>query len=274
MEHKILVPVDFSHFSLNAFKHALRLAPKFETGIALLHIVEADGSKADALERLNQFAAQADTDIPIKKLVQRGDLYSDIGKAADLLEAYLIVMGTSGLQGIQYLFGSHALRIVTSATTPFLVVQTAPPKSTIHSMVVPIDLAREDKQILSLAIQASRLFGCHIHLFVAHHTDSFKKNDTYRNEKFAQRYLHEFGIEYTTAHAEGKHEYARELMEYAALIGADFIGIVNHREEGFMNLLGMGFDQKVITNTIEIPVLIINAHEHSKISGIFDGFLG
>lgn len=274
MDHKLLVPVDFREPSANAVKHALRLAPQFNTGIALLHIVADDSHKAEGREQMDNFVAGFKTDIPIKKIVQRGDLFEDIGQAADILEAYMIVMGTSGLRGLQYVFGSRALRIVTSATTPFMVVQTAPPRIEIKTMVVPVDLAREDKQILSLAIQATRLLGTKIHLFVAHHTDDFKRNDTYRNEKFAQRYLDEFNVEYTTVHAEGKHDFTRELLEYSDLVEAGLIGIVNHREEGFMNLLGNNFDQKIITNESEIPVLIINAYEHSRIKDIFDGFLG
>lgn len=273
MTHRLLVPVDFSTIAANAVQYALELAPKFNTGVALLHIVSDEEYIPENEVKMAQFLKGfKGTDVSIKTFVHKGNLFDDIAKAAEFLEVYMVVMGTSGLKGLQYLFGSKALRIVTSATAPFLITQEEPPKAEINTMLVPIDLAKEDKQILSLAVQASILFKSKIHLFVARHEDEFSRNKTFRNENFAHKYLDGHNIHYTTVHAEGKKDFANELLDYADLISADLIAMVNHKEEGFLNLLGANFDQTVITNQSGTPVLVMNAQQHNKLTDIFNVF--
>lgn len=272
MDHRLLVPVDFSEISVNAVNYALGLAPAFNCGVVLLHVVDDEEYKEKGEREMEKFRAQFNTEISIKTFVIPGNLFEDIAKAAELLEVYMVIMGTSGLKGLQYLFGSHALRIVTSATAPFLITQEQPPRPKIETIVVPVDLASEDKHILSLALQSARLFDAKIHLFVAHHTDEFSRNNTYRNEKFAHRFLDDHDIHYTTIHAEGKNSFDKEILEYSDLVSADMIAVVNHKETGFLNVFGKNFDQNLITNDNGIPVLVMNANEHKKLTDIFDVF--
>lgn len=270
---RLLVPVDFSKVAENAVRYALDLAPHFETGVALLHVVQEDEQTIQAEKDMERFAAKFNSSpIELKTFVIVGNLFEDIPKAAELLEAYMVVMGTSGLKGLQYLFGSHALRIMTNARAPFLVTQENPPKPDIQKIVVPIDLSTDDKQIMSLAIQASRLFNARIHLFVAHHTDEFQRNRTYRNEQFAHKYLNDHNVHHTTTHAEGSKDFDKELLDFAELISADLVTLVNHKEQGFLNLFGKNFDQNLITNDKGIPVLVLNAHHYKRLTDIFDVF--
>lgn len=272
-QHRLLVPVDFSEIAVNAVNYALELAPTFQCGITLLHIVDDAEYKPKGEAKMAEFVAQFSTEVPIKTFVLPGNLFEDIAKAAELLEVYMVVLGTPELSGFEYLFGSNALRIVTSASAPFLITQAQAPQASFDNIVVPIDLSADDRQILSLVIQASRLFRSKIHLFVAHHSDEFQRNNTYRNEQFAHRYLDEHDVHYTTIHAEGKNSFDKELLEYADLISANMIALVNHKEVGFLNMLGKNFDQNIITNPMGIPVMIMNASELKKITDIFDVFV-
>ncbi|KAB2809904.1 universal stress protein [Phaeocystidibacter luteus] len=269
---RLLVPVDFSDIAANAVEYALGLAPIFNCDVSLLHVVDDEDKTLEAERNMRSFVERFDSTGKLKTHILVGNLFEDIAKAAELLEAYTVVMGTSGLKGLQYLFGSHALRIVTHGRTPFLITQENPPKPDINTIVVPIDLSAEDKQILSLALQSARLFDAKIHLFVAHHTDEFSRNSTYRNEKFAHKYLDDHNVHYTTVHAEGKHEFSKEFLEYADLVNADLLTVVNHKEQGFLNLLGRNFDQNIITNEFKIPVLLMNAHQHKRLTDVFDVF--
>jgi hypothetical protein len=50
-------------------------------------------------------------------------------------------MGTHGAHGWQHITGSHALKVVTNSTTPFVIVQEARiNKSGYDDIVVPLDL--------------------------------------------------------------------------------------------------------------------------------------
>lgn len=273
IEHKILVPVDFSTASLNAVEYALHLAPSFACGITLLHLVEDEEYKERGEREMFEFLKNFNSDVSIKTFVLCGEILQDIAKAAELLEVYMVVMGTHKLSGLDFLFGSKALKIVTSASSPFLMTQEDSKFDSINNIVVPIDLASEDKHILSLALQSARLFNSKIHLFIAHHEDEFSRNNTFRNEQFAKKFLTDHEVHFTTVHAEGKNAFDTEILEYAELINAELITVVNHKETGFLNLFGKNFDQNLVGNSFGIPVLIMNANEHKKITDIFDVFV-
>ena len=52
-----------------------------------------------------------------------GTIFEEIGKTASKQAAQLIIMGTHGATGLQKLFGSNAMKVITSSNTPFLIVQ-------------------------------------------------------------------------------------------------------------------------------------------------------
>ena len=51
------------------------------------------------------------------------------------------------------------------------------------------------------------------------------------------------------------------MIRYAASIEADLISIMNFHEKSLMGILGTSYEQKIITNEAEIPVLVLNPFE-------------
>jgi hypothetical protein len=64
----------------------------------------------------------------VTPVVRVGSVYEDIGDAAAEIDADLIIMGTHGMRGMQFITGSRALRVITSSSVPFVVVQERPIK--------------------------------------------------------------------------------------------------------------------------------------------------
>lgn len=274
MNHGILVPIDFTEVTENSLKYAIGAAKVLNTGIALLHIVDSDAAKPAAEDRLNEIIYKYDyAGVSMRSYTKGGKIFEGIGEAAEELNCGLIMMGTHGLKGLQFVFGSHALKVVTNSTVPFIITQNRPPKDDeIDSIVVPVDLGIEEKQVLSEVVSAAKTFKGKVHLFVSKHSDEFNENSVNRNLSFAKRYLAEHEIEYTSTRASSPDNFDEQLIRFADSIDADMIAIINHRADGIKNLFGNNFDQNIITNSASIPVLIINTKDTTRIGSVFQVF--
>ncbi len=140
---RILVPLDFSQFSLHALSQALAVAEQFGARIILLHVVEPavypENHMAGAVpldqgnqvlleaarERLEEIRRQhIGSKIPTEALVRIGHPYSEIPDTAKAMGADLIVIATHGYTGLKHvLLGSVAERVVRHASCPVLTVR-------------------------------------------------------------------------------------------------------------------------------------------------------
>ena len=81
----------------------------------------------------------------------------------------------------------------------------------------------------------------------------------------------EFGernIEYTvkiSEHSSGA--FVKDVVRHAAAIDADLISIMNLHEKSLMGILGQTYEQQIITNEAQIPVLITNPIETRVVRG-------
>lgn len=144
---KILVPVDFSPCSEEAFRVALSLARAYGSKIALLHVIDTA-----TLDRLNQLGLALPSEearqkkrlrhqarlnarrllqseeakgLSITRLLAEGSPFVEIARAARSEQAGLVVMGSYGGQGgrvEKIFFGSTAEKVVRTAGCPVLCV--------------------------------------------------------------------------------------------------------------------------------------------------------
>lgn len=267
----LLVPIDFTDITENALKHALVFAQTCKAHIVLLHLVEMEDEIASALRKLEVLAGKyAGNGIHITVDTQLGQI-TEIGRYASGYESNLVYMGTHGLKGLQYLFGSKALSVVSNSKTAFVITQAAPKRSAINEIVVPVDFIAEEKQILHNVIEIARLSGARVHLFSANYTDEFLKKRTELNLKYAKTLLESHKMEVISIFETGNKGYASSLLGYANMVEADLIAIINHKEDGIKNLIGSNFDQQMITNKFSIPVLIMNYKQILKVYDLFSG---
>jgi len=175
----LLVPVDFSDFSLKALAYANFLAKQSEASLDLLHVVEpsripkglkmshADWEELmvhDAACSLRQLAGdEIEQDICVHTEVRVGNPCQEICNAASRQNQDLIVVGTHGRTGLMHLFlGSTAERVVRFAPCSVLVVRVgdqndagiAKPKK----ILVPMDFSRNSKLALEAALVLAKQF--------------------------------------------------------------------------------------------------------------------
>jgi len=267
----LLVPIDFTPVTEAALQHALILARVTSAQVILLHIVKDPAEVVAAQKKLEQLAVKyVQPGLHITPEVQQGKI-EDIGRLAAAYETNLVFMGTHGLKGLQYLLGSRALQVVSASKSAFVISQSAPIHDQLKEIVVPIDFIAEEKQILHAVIDIARLCGSRIHLFSAKHKDEFLNKRTQLNLNYAKNLLKNNKMEFLDVAETGSKGYMTDLLDYAHMVNADLLAIINHKEDGFKNLFGANFDQGLITNDYKIPVLIMNYKQITKVFDLFSG---
>jgi nucleotide-binding universal stress UspA family protein len=273
----IIVPTDFSKVAHTALNHAVKVAQTTQSKISLVHIVPKSDMLTEAKEKLRIAKEMALNELKfeVDTIARVGSIYEDIADLALELDANLIVMGTHGLRGLQFITGSRALRIVTSADVPFLIVQEKEVgENGYDDIVVPLDLHKETKQKLRIVANTAKYFKSRVHLIVPGETDEFLRNQVERNLKYAQNYFSDKNIPCTAKISKLKSDdFDDAILEYAQEIDADLISIMNIAGSSLSNLIGGNYVQNIITNKAEIPVLVLNPKETTT-SSIFGAYTG
>ncbi|MBA3898963.1 MAG: universal stress protein [Bacteroidetes bacterium] len=266
----ILVPTDFTKVAECALGHAQVMAKNLDAEITLLHVVGKQSEVEEAKGKLKQIAQKAsqESGININILARVGNIFDDIGDVASEIGALLIIMGTHGLRGLQYITGSHAHKVITHSTVPFVVVQEKGIKSGYDEIVLPLSFDKETKQKMKLTVEIAKSFKSKVFIITPKEDDEFLNNTIKRNLAFAKNYLAENRVPYEVKVAE-KGNFAKQIIKYAVLVEADLIAIVNSNEPSLLpELFGGSKEQQMLTNEPQIPVLCVNPTEVSKSGGI------
>ncbi|MFN9394046.1 MAG: universal stress protein [Flavobacteriales bacterium] len=261
-DKKILLPTDFTKVGDVAMDHALLMGKTIGADVYALHIVEHKRQVSEAREKMNELQERVrrDKGSEIYPLVRIGNIYEDIDKTAVEMDCSLIIMGTHGLRGLQFLTGGRALKIVTESSVPFIIVQERTIRAHgYHRLVVPLDLHKETKQKLSLVADIAKYFNSKVFLVSPGETDEFLRNQLMRNIIYAKDYLEDKDIPYDVEITESKTDgFVKALLKYSASVEADLICIMNFQGGSIMNFFSQGYEQQVITNEAQIPVLCVN----------------
>ena len=264
-QHRILIPVDFTPVSTNAMNHAIAVGKALKSELHLLHIVGKKSEFGEAKSRLGAFAEKhaAEFEGDMKTTVRIGHLFDDIDDVSVEMDANLVIMGTHGLKGMQFITGGRALKIVRECSVPFIITQSRPIRETGYDdIVVPLDLHQDTKQKLAIVAEMATYFNGRVHIISPAESDEFLGNQLRRNVEFASDYFEDRGIEYTTKISEhDSGAFVKDVVRYAASIEADLISIMNFHEKSLMGILGTSYEQQIITNEAEIPVLVLNPFE-------------
>jgi nucleotide-binding universal stress UspA family protein len=260
---RILVPTDFTRVADCAMNHANKMAERMGAEIHLLHIVNDTSDIEEARTKLLmevERARKGGATAPVVPQVRVGSVYEDIGTTASEIGAGLIIMGTHGMRGMQFITGSRALRVITNSSVPFIVVQERNIRpSGFQNIVVPLDLQRESRQKLTLVGDMAKYFKCKVHLVVPREKDEFLHNQLLNHLRFANTFLKERGIEHEShILEEDSDDLVKGIIRYAVQVDADLIAIVNMLQNSIFGVLGVPNEQEIITNEPMIPVMCMN----------------
>jgi nucleotide-binding universal stress UspA family protein len=261
-----IVTHDFTSVAEAAAKHAVELARQTKAKVMLLHIVKSDSEKAEALKKLEAEKAKLNlsaTDPIVGVRVVAGSIFTDIAKVAKEENASFIMMGTHGAKGMQKVFGSFAIKVITSTDIPFIVVQDKVPADKIRTIVFPVDLTFESLQILNFAAMIAAEFDSEIHLVAVHETDRDLARKISNHIEVVKKQLNKKQVKFSIHLLEKSGNFQNMVINYAKEKNAEMIAMAYHSER----LLPQfdPFAQTLITNDLKLPVMILNAKESGNL---------
>jgi len=260
-----IVPHDFTPVGDAALNYAINLGQKVKTEIQLLHVVPDKAKLVVAKQKLEKLIQSINTgpNIELTTKVVAGNIFEDIGKLAKREGAQLIIMGTHGVTGMQKIFGSNVIKVVTSSEVPFLVVQKNTKIAEVKRIIVPIDMTKESLQITNLAGDLSNIFGAEIHVIAEKESDEILSRKLSNRISLVKDQYEERNIKSHVSLINSSGSYQKKVIDYAKTNQGDFIALAYHSE----SLLPMfdTFAVSLVVNELNLPCLIINSKSASKL---------
>ena len=171
----LLVPTDFSDVCHNAIDYAVKVAHQIGFKVVIYHVINKDthalfkgqGEIGTAVANKMQsiidgFKMQFNVEMDF--LYEGGSIFDLIHKKAEEIGANMIVLGTHGKKGMQHLMGSYALKVITQAQVPTVVVQKKK-FGGIRNILFPINTFTEARQKVGYASAIAKRFDSTIHLY-------------------------------------------------------------------------------------------------------------
>jgi nucleotide-binding universal stress UspA family protein len=278
---KILVPIDFSDYSMHAVEVASYIAKVRECKIRLLHIVEDSYTPyynmvgIDMVEHSTLFTYQKELQESIKRQlselsekIKKKDIEVEfevvleraknvIVKEAEDQAVELIVMGSHGHSDVEEIFiGGTSEKVIRTSSIPVLTVHEVADNYQIDKIVFASDFEEgEVENILKQVIDFAEIFMAELYL-VRINTPSrlfSTSGSRERIEDFAKNFNLSAGA--VTSY-DGRSE-EEGIVSYAKEVGADLIVLGTHGRTGLARLFKGSIAEDVVGNS-KIPVLTYN----------------
>jgi nucleotide-binding universal stress UspA family protein len=265
MARNFLIPHDFTEVGDSALKQGLYLATATQSTLSLLHIVKSDKYKAEAEAKLKVIKTKAQSEYPnteIKLYVVVGDIFEHIGNTAERLKSSLIIMGTHGAKGMQKVFGSFAMKVITSTSVPFMVVQNNAFVKRLEKIVFPLGIDAETLQIMGFASTLAKAFDAEVHLVAEKQSDVKYISKTKVNFQVVGKQMAANDVKYTMKILDGSGSYLSQILKYTEEVNADMIAVAYYNEDVIPAF--NRFAQNILTNDLNKPALIINSKSVSS----------
>lgn len=273
----ILVAYDFTAIGDIAIENATRMAKILGYKICLLHVINSSSRKnlkksnepLDSItEKLKNISGSLSKEhnVEVNFIAREGSIFTTIAEESKSIGANILVFGTHGKKGIQFLLGSFAIKLVKSCPVPVFVVQKPAKDSNFKDIVFPLDLQPGSKQKVKWAISLHKQFSCKFHLFIDSHPDEYIQNRIRADLNQVKKILEKHNIPYTENHSPVKNKFAKNIIKFAVGISADMIMISTDPDKITWSLFG-SMDERIIYNQQRIPVMCINAQDLRVIIG-------
>jgi nucleotide-binding universal stress UspA family protein len=265
----ILVPTDFSEVCDNAINQACEAAHSLGYSITLLHVLNSDSRtwmKSEGLDegglefRLKELAQQKQDKygLEVNILTREGSIFTTIAEVAQDEGASLIYLGTHGKSGMQKLTGSFAIKVVTSSEVPVVVVQKRPFEKGYKDIVLPITSEAGPMEKTRWAAFMAKTFGAKVHIFQVDESESILET-----VKSLEDFLKKESVAVKTVVAERSSGFSKQVLDYATSNNADLILIMTSPDKNWTSFLLGTYDEEMIFNTSQIPVMCINPRKYN-----------
>ncbi len=253
----LLIPIDFTEQSILAIKQAYNLAKYTYSKIVLLHAYEKMGD--EHYEDLKTLTKQTETEsgVPTEFMNVKGDIYNELPKIAEEINATLVIAGLESHMNAKDIIGSSASKMIRECTVPVISIRGKEHKDGCENILLPLDLSRESREKVDMAIQVAHYFGASIRILAVYSlSDASYENQLLAYAHQVKQYIKGKGISCSNKSI-ASDEVAETIVEYANKIESDLIIIMNKPNLSIKEFFSGTEAQKVV-NISNLPVMTIN----------------
>ena len=266
----IIVPIDFSDQSDNALQAAASIAKKHNATLYALHMLELNEAILSSSEgfhpeqtvfliklaekRLKDFLDKTYLDgIKIVPIIKHFKVFSEISQVAQNHDVDLIVMGSTGSDGLKEIFvGSNTEKVVRHSDIPVMVIKTKAEQFNPKEMVFACDLKEENIHAFQRAKYIADTFSAELKL-VYINTPGDEFLITAEIQQKIASFCSIVGYDVLIA-IYNDYNIERGILNFAANSNADIIGIPTHGRKGLSHFF-MGSIGEDVANHSVLPVV-------------------
>ena len=268
---RILVPVDFSEYSIEALKVASQIARKNHYEIILLHLLELPHQVSDAfgnsksipeiiffknkaIENLEELMESPFLKgIDVFESVEFNKVDLGVIDASKKNNVDLIIMGSHGTSGFkELLVGSNTEKIVRYSSIPVLVIKKETKEFKATNFVFASDFSREAKKPFRKMLEFAKIFNSKLFLVTICTPSSFKTTNA--TEKNMENFIANFDVENYSTHIFNDTNIENGIINFSKSINADLIGICTHGRTGLAHFYNGSISEDLV-NHISKPVI-------------------
>jgi nucleotide-binding universal stress UspA family protein len=264
----ILVPTDFSEVCANAINQAAGAAKHLQYKLVLLHVIDKntksflknEGQAADYVNsQLESIAAGviADFGIEVDTVAKEGDIFTTISEVATDVDASIMYLGTHGKVGMQKLTGSYALKVVTNSPVPVIVVQKRQFDGPYRDIVFPITSDSGIWEKTKWAAHIAKQFKATIKIY------QISGENIDKAVAGITQHFHKSEVNYTIDVAPKSAGFSNQVIDFATASNSDMIMIMTNPEKGLSSFILGSYDEGMIFNTSQIPVMCVNPRDYN-----------
>lgn len=277
----ILIPIDFGRRTDMQVQQAYHLARLMNTPITLLHVLNQRNAIAynDQQHEISYESAGEEIITKIRRLTQQysskyamnfnfrlleGNVYEQIVNYASNTRARMIVMGKSGKSSpLQNSIGKYTAQVVRMAKCPVLTINNIV-RSSFDKILLPLDLSKQIKNKIAIAILFSRYYGSTIKLLTIITRENFSREKEYIDKMDKTReFLSENNVACSTEliyNFSGSSSIADRIIQFSGDTESDLIMIMTQQELNWRHTF-VGSTASNIIKHSQIPVISITPDE-------------
>jgi nucleotide-binding universal stress UspA family protein len=264
--YSLLVPTDFTEKTNLALSFASNLIKERGGIIYSLHVVdhlpELNGMTVEAAKQRHAEYVKIQSEklgVTIIPNIVTGNIFNSIGETAAKLGTNLIIMGVHGMQGIQFVIGSFAARVILGCSIPVILISDEFVFQGFKNIVLPLDMNRKVDKIVSKAKELGLQYGSMVHIFSNIDSNSFIKRAILKAEIFQIiNSIKRAGIKTSCRIVYGENsKFVENVLKYSAEINADLIMMALQSRGRSLEFV-VGKTENRIMQYSKVPLYIIN----------------
>lgn len=267
----LLIPIDFTEQSLLAIKQAYNLAKYTHSKIILLHTYDKVGT--EMYEELKSLTKQTETEsgAPTEFMNVKGNIYSEVPRIAEEINATLVIVGLESHMSSKNIVGTSASKMIRECHCPVISIRGKDNKDGCENILLPLDLSRESREKVDVAIQFAHYFGASIRILgVFSLSDAAYENQLLAYSHQVKQYIKGKGISCSNKSIASE-SVADTIVEYANKIESDLIVIMNKPNLSIKEYFS-GTEAQKVADISNLPVMTINPTKKESLTHFGSGF--